>query len=395
MPDDPWLADGARDLASAYVHVPFCHRVCPYCDFAVVEGRMDVVGRYVDAVCAEITEHLPWRPLDAVFVGGGTPSAIPAHHLSRIVDALRDRFGLAEGAEVTLEANPEDWSPGHAAALADAGFTRVSFGAQSFDPDVLIRLGRRHVPAQIDAAVTTAQAQGFASVSLDLIFGTPGETTASWVATVDRAVAAGANHVSSYSLTVEPGTVLWREVRAGADAPDPDDQADKWELAAERLAEAGFVRYEISNHARPGHQCMYNLSVWGQGSYAGFGLGAHGFFRGRRTANVRRLDTYLDRVERGLGPTQSTDLVEGWGAELERLMLGLRRTCGAEAGEGGAALLASTEGKRLRDAGVIDLVDTRLVITRPLLTDEVIRTVLSLSPSLPGDGVPVEGSDTG
>jgi putative oxygen-independent coproporphyrinogen III oxidase len=341
---------------------------------------MDVVGRYVDAVRAEIAGHLPWRPLDAVFVGGGTPSAVPPVELGRILAALTERFGLAAGAEVTLEANPEDWTPGRAAELVDVGFTRVSFGAQSYDSSVLASLGRRHSPEQIDLAVELARQAGLESVSLDLIFGTPGETLDSWAATLDRAIATDADHVSAYSLTVEPGTALWKQVRAGADGPDPDDQADKWELADERLASTGLVRYEVSNHARPGHHCVYNLSVWGQGSYAGFGLGAHGFFRGRRTANVRRLDTYLDRMERGLGPVQSSDPVEGWGAELERLMLGLRRTCGVVAGEGGEALLASPEGERLRAAGVIDLVGDRLVVIRPLLTDEVIRTVLALSP---------------
>lgn len=379
-PDDPGLADDAAGLRSAYVHLPFCHRVCPYCDFAVVEGRLDTVDRYVGAVCAEIAEHLPWEPLDAVFVGGGTPSAVPPAALGRILSALDDRFGLAAGAEVTLEANPEDWSEPLSEAIRGAGYTRVSFGAQSFDPVVLTALGRRHRPEQIDEAVAVARETGFESISLDLIFGTPGETGASWRSTIDRAVATGADHVSAYSLTVEPGTAMWKDVRAGAPAPDADDQADKWELASEVLAAAGFVRYEVSNHARPGHHCRYNLSVWGQGSYVGFGLGAHGHFRGRRTANLRRLDTYIDRVERGLGPVQSTDLIEGWAAELERLMLGLRRSCGVRLGDGGAALLAGEEGARLRDAGVVDVVDDRLVVTRPLLTDEVIRTVLALIP---------------
>lgn len=384
-PDDPFLADQAAGAFSAYVHLPFCRRICPYCDFAVVDGRMDVAGRYVDAVCAEIAGHPSCEPLDAVFVGGGTPSALAPPELGRILDSLRGRFGFTEGAEVTLEANPEDWDRYTGDALTEAGFTRVSFGAQSFDPDVLSALGRLHTPAQIESAVDQARLSGFRSISVDLIFGTPGESVASWAATVDRAVATGADHVSAYSLTVEPGTALWKQVRGGAGAPDPDDQADKWEVAADRLAGSGFIRYEVSNHARPGHHCVYNLSVWGQGSYLGFGLGAHGHLGGRRTANVRRLDTYIDRVERGIGPVQSSDAVEGWAAEVERMMLGLRRTCGVAAGEGGKALLASVEGMRLRDAGVIDLIGGRLVVSRPLLTDEVIRTLLALAPPAGGD----------
>jgi coproporphyrinogen III oxidase-like Fe-S oxidoreductase len=194
-PDDPSLADRVGGAFSAYVHLPFCRRICPYCDFAVVEGRMDVARRYVDAVCAEIAGHPPCEPLDAVFVGGGTPSALAPEEPGRILDALRGRFGFAEGAEVTLEANPEDWDRDMGDALTGAGFTRVSFGAQSFDPDVLSALGRLHTPHQIESAVDQARLSGFRSISVDLIFGTPGESVASWATTVDRAVATGADHV--------------------------------------------------------------------------------------------------------------------------------------------------------------------------------------------------------
>jgi oxygen-independent coproporphyrinogen-3 oxidase len=287
---------------------------------------------------------------------------------------------LAADSEVTLEANPEDWTDELAHGLRAAGFNRVSFGAQSYDSKVLSSLGRQHEPEQIDGAVARARAAGFDSVSLDLIFGTPGESLAAWRTTVVRSIEAGVDHVSTYSLTVEPGTVLWKKVRSGADAPDPDDQADKWETARSILTDAGFTRYEVSNYARTDHHCRYNLAVWGQGEYVAVGLGAHGFRGGMRTANVRRLDTYIDRMERGIGPIQSNDVVEGWAAELERLMLGLRRAAGVVVGEGGAALLAGADGARLREAGVIDVVDGRLVVTRPLLTDEVTRTVLSLEP---------------
>ncbi len=377
-PDSPDLADSAAALRTAYVHIPFCARICPYCDFAVVEGRGGVVDRYVDAVLREIDDEAAWGPLDAVFFGGGTPSSVPPSALSRILSGLVDRFGLAADAEVTLEANPEDWAHDRAATLAEIGFTRVSFGAQSFDEVVLAALGRRHGPHDIVRAVEVARSELFASVSLDLIFGTPSESLASWGATVERAIALGVDHVSTYSLTVEPPTALGRAVRAGAPAPDPDDQADKWELAEERLGAVGLVRYEVSNHARPGHPCRYNLGVWAQGEYLAFGMGAHGFRSGIRKRNVRRLDTYLDRVEAGLGAVQATDTVDGWVAEVERLMLGLRRRAGVVAGEGGAALLASPDGHRLVEAGVVAEIDGRLVVTRPLLTDEVVRAVLGL-----------------
>ncbi len=370
---------------SAYVHIPFCERVCPYCDFAVVAGRDDVASRFLAAVLREVEEAPIWGPLDAIYVGGGTPSRFVG--IVEIVGALSDRLGLAPGAEVTLEANPEDWSPELARRLRDGGFNRVSFGVQSFDSDVLTALGRRHRPGQALRAIADARDAGIRSISVDLIYGTPGETVASWRTSLEQAVESGADHISTYALTVEPPTELGRAVRAGAAAPDPDDQADKWELAADLLGAAGYLRYEVSNHARPGHACRYNLGVWHRGEYLAFGMGAHGYRDGVRTRHVRRLDTYLDRVERGIGPVQAADRIEGWAAEQERLMLGLRLAEGVTAGPGGVALLGSAEGRRLREAGVLAVaeVDGRamLRVDRPLLTDAAIRIVLGLEPPPP------------
>lgn len=369
--------DEARTAASAYVHVPFCERVCPYCDFAVVEGRDELVDRYVAAVTAEIARAGPWRPLDAVFVGGGTPSRIGAVRLGRILDALRERFGIAAGAEVTLEANPEDWTETVAEGAISAGFDRVSFGAQSFDREVLARLGRRHGPDDIVAAVDAARAVGFRSVSVDLIFGTPGETAARWRRTVERAIELDTQHVSCYALTVERGTPLGRAVAAGSPAPDPDLQADQYEIAHDLLSGAGLVRYEVSNWAEPGHACRYNLAVWAQGEYEAFGNGAHGFRSGHRYRNVRRLDAYLGRIEEGSTPRAGSDAVDGWDAEVDRLFVGLRRRAGVADGPGVTAFRSSPEGRRLVDAGLV-VFDGRLRVTDPLLTDEVERVVLGL-----------------
>lgn len=379
-PDSAQLADHASTWRSAYVHIPFCARVCPYCDFAVVAGQDDQATRYVDAVIAEIDGEQPWFPLDAVFVGGGTPSRLPVEDLARILEALDRRFGLAEECEVTLEANPEDWTPELSDGLVAAGFNRVSFGVQSFDPLVLNALGRLHSPDQASAAVGIAHASGFASVSLDLIYGHPRESEDSWRRTLDESIALAPDHVSAYALTVEPGTQLWKQVRSGAPAPDDDVQADRWEEAAARLSSAGYVRYEISNHAKPGHGCRYNLAVWGQAEYLAFGLGAHGFRDGVRSRRVRRLPTYVDRVLSGIGGVQETELIEGWNAELERLMLGLRRTAGVMIGDGGRALLSSDEGRRLVELGVLGVIDDRLFARDPLLTDEIIRAALGLEP---------------
>ena len=377
-PDSAILADQAEEWASAYVHVPFCGRICPYCDFAVVEGRDEVADRYLSALKAEIAVVDRWRPLDAIFVGGGTPSRFGPIRLAGIVDALARRFGLADGAEVTLEANPEDWTPQLARSLRGAGFTRVSFGGQSFDSGVLVALGRRHTPDRITMAVAAARAAGFGSVSVDLIFGTPGETPASWRSTLDQAVDLGTDHVSCYALTVERGTDLGRAVAAGEPAPDPDLQADEWEAAEEVLTGAGLVRYEVSNWARPGHACRYNLAVWAQGEYEAFGNGAHGFRHGERFANVRRFDAYLDRMEAGASPRSGSESITGWNAEIDRLFVGLRRVAGVADGPGVQALLATSDGQRLLEAGVIACAGGRLRVTRPLLTDEVERAVLGL-----------------
>nr|MDE0500593.1 radical SAM family heme chaperone HemW [bacterium] len=379
-PDDPRLADQAGRWRSAYLHIPFCEEVCPYCDFAVVAGRDQLASRYGEALVAEIGVAPVWGPLDAVNFGGGTPSRMAPELLERILQELSSRLGLREGAEVSLEANPEDWTPQKAESLVAAGFNRVSLGAQSFDTEVLSYLGRRHTPAQIVRAVTAARQAGFASVNLDLIMGSPPETASSWTETLGRALETNPDHLSTYSLTVEPGTVLWKTVRAGARPPDPDRQAECWEEADRECTRAGLVRYEVSNAARSGHPCRYNLSVWGQGEYLGFGNGAHSFRDGRRWENLRGLERYLDTVEAGRSPSRRFELIEGWAAETERVLLGIRRTAGVRTGGAGEALWESPRGRELHRAGVIGLRGDRLVVERPLLTDEVSRAILELPP---------------
>jgi oxygen-independent coproporphyrinogen-3 oxidase len=371
-------ADSFAASAAAYVHIPFCSAVCPYCDFAVVAGKDDLAERYVAAVCAEIARSEVWGPLDAVYVGGGTPSHIDPSLLARVVDALGTRHGIAADAEVSLEANPEDFDVDRASPLRAIGFNRVSFGAQSFEPGVLAVLGRRHGPAEIVSSVAAARDAGFENLSLDLIYGTPEER--SWAATVERAVGLQPDHISCYALTVERGTPLGRAVSEGATAPDPDVQASDYELAVDRLHTAGYRRYEVSNWARPGHECRYNLTVWAQGDYLAFGNGAHGHRDGVRFRNIRRVEAYIDAVERGESPRAGEEKLSGWEAEIDRLFVGLRREDGVIAGRGGAALVEDPEGKRLLHAGVLALADGRLRVENPLLGDEVLRAVIGLQP---------------
>jgi oxygen-independent coproporphyrinogen-3 oxidase len=364
-------------LFGAYVHIPFCARVCPYCDFAVVEGSDDLIDQYIGALLTEIASEPPGDPIDAVFVGGGTPSHVSPYHLGSILQALHERFGLSDVAEVTLEANPEDWTEERATGLGEAGFNRVSFGVQSFDAEVLSYLGRRHTPHDASVAVEIARSVGFRSVSVDLIMGSPGESGSSWRTTVDAAASLPIDHVSAYGLTVERGTPLGRAVEAGADAPDPDDQADKYEYAQRVLPRAGLEQYEVSNYAKPGHECAYNLTAWAQGEYLAFGMGAHGHRAGTRAWRVRNLTTYIERLAAGNSPVQGSERLETDARERERLILGLRRTAGVVAGSIGQSWIESAEGKRFVAAGVVDLHGDRLVVRRPLLTDAVARSLVA------------------
>jgi oxygen-independent coproporphyrinogen-3 oxidase len=241
-------------------------------------------------------------------------------------------------------------------------------------------LGRAHRPEAVPSAVAAARQAGFESVNLDLIYGTPGEVLSDWERTLMKAVQTGPDHVSCYSLTVERGTELYRQVAAGSPGPDPDLQADEYELAEELLASHGLVAYEVSNWARPGHHCRYNLAVWGQAEYLSFGMGAHRFRDGVRSHSLSRLDLYLETIEKGESPRRGIEPVQGWAAEQERLFLGLRRRAGVEPGEAGTRLLESMEGKELLSAGALGIRGDRLVVLRPLLTDAVIRAVLALSP---------------
>lgn len=381
----PLEADSYASATAAYVHVPFCSAICPYCDFAVVAGRDDLVERYARALVAEIAMAEPWEPLQAVYFGGGTPSHVRPRLLGLVLEALEERHGIAADAEVSLEANPEDFGPDRAREYRSIGFNRVSFGGQSFDPGVLVELGRRHTGDQIVSSVEAARRAGFSNVSLDLIYGSPGETASSWSASLQRAAMLETEHVSAYALTVERGTPLGRSVSGGAPAPDPDVQADRYEEADRALRGAGMKRYEVSNWARSGFECRYNLTVWAQGEYEAYGNGAHGFRHGSRYRNMRRIDAYLESVEDGRLPRAGSDSVTGWNLELDRLFVGLRRSVGVSHGPGTEAFLGSGEGRLLASAGVVESSADRLRVSAPLLTDAVHRTVLAQMGPIVGD----------
>ena len=385
LPDDPELAEEAAGLRSAYVHVPFCRRRCPYCDFAVVvDGDPGVdagTEAYVDAVVAEIGMEAPgFGPLDAVAFGGGTPTFLRVDDLARILSALDRGFGLRPDAEVSIEANPEDWSDELGAGLVAAGFDRITFGVQSFREETLAFLGRLHDPGQAAGAVAGARWAGFRSVGVDLVYGTPGESIEAWQASVERALDLGVDHLSAYALTVERGTALSRAVAAGAlPAPDPDLQADAFAVVDRACLAAGLRRYEVSNWARPGHHSRYNLSTWGGGEYVAFGVGAHDHRGGVRSRNVRRLDRYLAEIAAGRRPRAGSERIEGRLRELETTIVGLRRAAGVALEGLAATLVDHPEGRRLVEAGILAVRRGRVVVVDPMRTDAAARAVLSLS----------------
>ncbi|MBO9555206.1 radical SAM family heme chaperone HemW [Cellulomonas sp.] len=399
-PDDGALpasaAVGAAGRAfGVYLHVPFCRVRCGYCDFntytATELGGGASQAAYADTALREIelaagvVADLPPRPVSTVFVGGGTPTVLPVPDLARMLGGVRDAWGLADGVEVTTEANPDSVTPESLAALAEAGFTRVSFGMQSAVPHVLATLDRTHDPRRIPDVVRWARDAGLA-VSLDLIYGTPGESLDDWRTSVETALATGVDHVSAYALVVEAGTRMAVQVRRGElTLPDQDDQAAKYELADDLLAAAGLHWYEVSNWARtPADECRHNLAYWRGDDWWGVGPGAHSHVGGVRWWNVKHPRAYADRLARGLSPAAGREVVDGESAALERLMLGVRLAEGMPLDELPAPARTSVAG--LVADGLVDgpaaLGRTadggrRVVLTRRgrLLADAVVRTL--------------------
>ena len=314
--------------SGVYVHVPFCLTRCGYCDFNAYAGLDHLAPRYVRALLAEASIAAPaWdgEEVVSVFFGGGTPTTLEVADLKSVLVRLRDRFDVTPDAEVTVEANPDTVDRAKLAALLDAGFHRLSMGAQSFDPAVLASLERVHGPDSVRRAMAAARSAGYANVSLDLIYGAEGETLESWEGTLAEAIGLGPEHVSAYALTVEPSTPLGRRIASGvAPAPDPDLQADMFMLACERLADAGYAHYEVSNWAKPGYECGHNLGYWERRPYLGLGAGAHSYREDRRWWNVRPPEEYLSQVEAGRLPVGGEERLEPSDAYLEEVFLRLR-----------------------------------------------------------------------
>jgi putative oxygen-independent coproporphyrinogen III oxidase len=381
--DLPNLALSPGRPFGIYVHVPFCVTRCGYCDFNTYTPA-ELGGVNPDAWLQVLRSELELAgarlgapTVQTVFVGGGTPSLLGSARLATVLESVRDNFDLAADAEVTTEANPESTWPEMFAGLRAAGYNRISLGMQSVAPRVLATLDRVHSPGRGVTAAGEAMAAGFEHVSLDLIYGTPGESDDDLRRSVDAAIGAEVDHVSAYALVVEEGTALARRVRRGEiDAPDDDVLAHRYELVDEQLSSAGFDWYEVSNWSRPGGQCRHNLGYWNGGQWWGAGPGAHSYVGATRWWNVKHPNAYAQIVDQSVLPVAGFEQLDAQQRHTEDIMLTIRLRQGLP-----LDLLNECERERATNAvddGLLTREGERLVLTDRgrLLADGVVRTLL-------------------
>jgi oxygen-independent coproporphyrinogen-3 oxidase len=387
LPEPALDALGERPFG-VYVHVPFCTVRCGYCDFNTytAEELGPGVSRASFAATAVQEIRLARRvlgerdlPVSTVFFGGGTPTLLGPADLGAVLDAIDGEFGLARDAEVTTESNPDSVRSGDLEKLLAGGLNRISFGMQSAVDHVLHTLDRTHDPARVPQVVAEARSAGFGQVSLDLIYGTPGESVADWETSLDAALACAPDHLSAYSLIVEDGTALARRVRRGElPMPDEDDLADKYVLTDERLAAAGLEWYEVSNWASDAAaRCRHNLGYWRGADWWGVGPGAHSHVGGVRWWNVKHPAAYADRLAAGVSPAHARELLDEETRRVERVLLELRLSEGLDLSvldESGRDAVPDVV-----DRGLARIEADRMVLTREgrLLADGVVRLLLS------------------
>ncbi|KQX07100.1 MULTISPECIES: radical SAM family heme chaperone HemW [unclassified Leifsonia] len=386
------IAGAEARTFGVYLHVPFCRVRCGYCDFNTYtsdEIRGVKQSDYASQASLEVAagagilseSGLPRRSASTVFFGGGTPTLLPAGDLVRMLDAVRSSFGIAPDAEITTEANPDSVDAEYLSTLAAAGFTRVSFGMQSAVPHVLATLERTHDPARIPLVVAWARDAGL-DVSLDLIYGTPGESLADWRSSLEHAIAQSPDHLSAYSLIVEDGTKLARQIKRGeVTQPDEDLQADMYEMADRMLSEAGYEWYEVSNWSRgEEHRSRHNLAYWQGGDWWGVGPGAHSHVGGVRWWNVKHPAAYADRVLAGVSPGAGRETLDAETREVERVLLLARIREGIPVSSlhaPGRHAVAGLIADGLINAKAALSGSVELTLTGRLLADGVVRRLLA------------------
>ena len=313
-----------------YIHIPFCLKKCIYCDFYSVADSKLIIGPYVTALCKELEMRKEYiAELRGIYIGGGTPSILKGKDIATIMDKIRSTCHISAEAEITSEANPGTLTESGIKGLLNAGINRISIGVQSLSDKELSLLGRMHNATEAIAAFTTARTGGFRNVSLDLIYGIPGQDLITWKKTLKKVVSLHPEHISTYELTPEKNTVLYEQLEEGRlHLPDEDEVAQMYYAAIDMLTDAGYEHYEISNFALPGLQCRHNLNYWDRGEYLGIGAGAHSFLDGRRISNVCDVRKYIHDVELGALTIEEETLITGIEEIEETLFLGLRKTDG-------------------------------------------------------------------
>jgi oxygen-independent coproporphyrinogen-3 oxidase len=321
----PWL-----EPRTAYIHIPFCAHHCGYCDFAVTAGQDQLIEHYLDALSIELETLREPRPVETLFIGGGTPTYLRPEQLERLLLTLARWLPLPKGGEFSIESTPDSLNEEKTALLAAHGVSRVSIGVQSFHPELLSELDRRHTSEQIPSAVEAVRNKGL-DLSLDLIFAAPHSTVANWERDLVTALSYAPGHISTYGLTYEKGTPLWKARERGVVSPvAEDDELAMYELAIDHLTSAGFEHYEVSNFARPGSRCRHNERYWANEAYYGFGVGAARYVEGVRELNTRDTRQYIRKVLAGESPTFQRECLEPRDRAFETIGTQIRRREGID-----------------------------------------------------------------
>jgi oxygen-independent coproporphyrinogen-3 oxidase len=370
----------SRRMAGLYVHIPFCEAKCRYCGFYSEPIKNHAPERLVSAIIAELIEKRGQEAFFTIYIGGGSPSCLPAEQLLRLIQEITSHWPKPE--EFTIEVNPGQVNKGILSRLRTAGVTRISIGAQSFNPDELTFLGRKHSVADIGRAVEMARQAGFENIGLDLIFAIPPSTSLragdstleSWKYSLRSAINLGVQHISAYALTYEEGTPLQKAVEAGEVAPvDEETDRQMYETTIDELEKAGFKQYEISNFAKPGFECKHNLNYWANKPYIGIGPAAGAYWNGKRTLNIADIKKYIEATEQGTTVIDESETPDNTQIACETAVLNLRRRCGIildefekQTGFDAMMLFAEPIG-RYRELGLIEATDSRLFLTRGAL----------------------------
>ncbi len=375
---------------SFYIHIPYCAKRCGYCDFntytpsELKSGDLDSLSSsYIDSAIKEIemaAQVVGSATIPTIFFGGGTPSLLPAAQLARVIEAIRGRFTLDKDIEITLEANPDSLTQEFLDEIKSAGATRISMGMQSAVGSVLKVLDRTHNPESVGRAVSMVRAAGFEHVSVDLIYGSPGETIDDWRRSLEYALALDIDHISAYALIVEKGTKLAAQINRGELTMPPDDQsADKYLLADQLFEAAGFNWYELSNWSKPGGQCRHNIAYWDGSFWWGVGAGAHSYLNGKRWWNVKHPSSYQEKILQGQSPELSHEILTAENLSDEFIMLQIRRREGIQHNHLSSAQIAKAE--EFLSSGFLDSAswqDMRLVLSRDgrLIADKIVRELV-------------------